>query len=880
MRDLSLKQETHVVVGGGFNGLMLADMLCNLYPQHRIVLLEASSECGGLLRSFDYGRYGQFDYGTHILSETGVAGLDQYLKDLLPKDSWYFLRGSKRNMAGLYFASRIQHQSSYPDLTALDDETYGRLVRNFFDHLTEDDGRHESNAHDYLQKRYGPAIADEVARPFVEKFARCPAEKLDVMVTRLCPLDRMALLGAAAMPSVLKAPGLSQRIAYVDQRDLPADECSSLASFYPKERGMQQIINALLARLSSKSSVSVHCNTSIASITNRNDGLDLTLQDGSVLQAAHIYWTANVLTAARPMGIHVDYSRMDKPLTNVLCHFEFPNPTALGDLHYLYCADPQFQTYRYTNYHAYCPDLSAEPGYSITVELLMNEHQAESARADYPALALSEMRKMGVVADSNKPLFARAEELPYGFARPTLANTAELSRLRDAISAKAISGVTQLGVGSCKNLFFMTEVLQNTYSFVERLRQQQPDSTAQSAGGHEMLSTRTIPANRPGNAIEGTLLEETGCAHFFWCGRGATALYLAYRAAAHAADSTQPGGEVILPAVSCIVPAGSCLSAGLQPRFADVDPDTGLVTLDTVKARVSERTRAVVFIHLYGQTADLQSLADWCRTRGIALIEDAALAMGARLPNGQAVGSVGDFVVHSFGPGKILDAGGGGALLVRHAQHAEIIEHELRELENVPSLPDEHSNALEDSARQLQYGLIKIMRNGGHALEAGTTFRAIHSHFERLYLKPFKRKKAIIQRWPDLARSLAIRLDKARIYENELEKGPWTTLDGWRHSFACWRYTLLVDFPDDLASFSDAVRRDGFHVSNLYWPVNCYFRPEDRCPQALAFSRRVVNLWVDESVDKNQVRDCALSLRRNAQSLHTATSESAVGRAA
>ena len=54
-----------------------------------------------------------------------------------------------------------------------------------------------------------------------------------------------------------------------------------------------------------------------------------------------------------------------------------------------------------------------------------------------------------------------------------------------------------------------------------------------------------------------------------------------------------------------------------------------------------------------------------------------------------------------------------------------------------------------------------------------------------------------------------------------------------------------MNFPDKLVDFSEAVRRDGFHVSNLYWPVNDFFRPSDPCPNADHFARRVVNLWVD-----------------------------------
>jgi hypothetical protein len=73
-----------------------------------------------------------------------------------------------------------------------------------------------------------------------------------------------------------------------------------------------------------------------------------------------------------------------------------------------------------------------------------------------------------------------------------------------------------------------------------------------------------------------------------------------------------------------------------------------------------------------------------------------------------------------------------------------------------------------------------------------------------------------------------------------------------------------VNFPDRLVPFSEAVRRDGFHVSNLYWPVNDFFRPTDVCPNADLFARRIVNLWVDNTVDPDWVERCANSFLKNA----------------
>src|SRR5262249_10217452 len=110
------------------------------------------------------------------------------------------------------------------------------------------------------------------------------------------------------------------------------------------------------------------------------------------------------------------------------------------------------------------------------------------------------------------------------------------------------------------------------------------------------------------------------------------------------------------------------------------------------------------------------------------------------------------------------------------------------------------------------------------------------------------------------------------LYARELASGPWRLLDGWRESGVCWRYSLLLDSPDRLVALSEAVRRDGFHVSNLYWPVNQFFRPEDACPHADPFARRVVNLWVDVATEPEAVKRCASSVRQRAEEwLHAGT---------
>lgn len=133
------------------------------------------------------------------------------------------------------------------------------------------------------------------------------------------------------------------------------------------------------------------------------------------------------------------------------------------------------------------------------------------------------------------------------------------------------------------------------------------------------------------------------------------------------------GDEVIVPANTFIATAEAVVRCGATPVFVDVDADTALITGDHVRAALTNRTAAVMAVHLYGQTVDMTDLASVADRAGIALIEDAAQAHGATW-NGRPAGSLGAAAAFSFYPGKNLGAfGDGGAVTTSDAALAERI---------------------------------------------------------------------------------------------------------------------------------------------------------------------------------------------------------------
>jgi dTDP-4-amino-4,6-dideoxygalactose transaminase len=123
------------------------------------------------------------------------------------------------------------------------------------------------------------------------------------------------------------------------------------------------------------------------------------------------------------------------------------------------------------------------------------------------------------------------------------------------------------------------------------------------------------------------------------------------------------GDEVILPGNTFVATAEAVCAVGARPRFVDVRPDTLLIDPAATEAAVTPRTAAVIAVHLYGQMGDLSALAGLATRHGLALVEDAAQAHGARF-DGRRAGSVGAAGTFSFYPGKNLGGLGDGGAVV------------------------------------------------------------------------------------------------------------------------------------------------------------------------------------------------------------------------
>jgi dTDP-4-amino-4,6-dideoxygalactose transaminase len=158
-------------------------------------------------------------------------------------------------------------------------------------------------------------------------------------------------------------------------------------------------------------------------------------------------------------------------------------------------------------------------------------------------------------------------------------------------------------------------------------------------------------------ALEAELAQYCGVSRGVGCASGTDALILPLMAL-----EVGPGDEVITTPYSFFATAGSIWRTGAKPVFVDIEPDTYNMDPARIENAITARTRVIMPVHLYGQTADMDPIMEIARRHGLFVIEDAAQAIGAGY-KGRRAGGIGDVGALSFYPSKNLGGFGDGGLM-------------------------------------------------------------------------------------------------------------------------------------------------------------------------------------------------------------------------
>lgn len=175
----------------------------------------------------------------------------------------------------------------------------------------------------------------------------------------------------------------------------------------------------------------------------------------------------------------------------------------------------------------------------------------------------------------------------------------------------------------------------------------------------DVLSSNKVNywTGQEGREFEKEFAAYTDCKHAIAVANGTVALDLAF-----VALNLPKGSEVIVTSRSFLASVSSIVLAGLTPIFVDVDSDTQNISLDSIKQKTNENTRAILCVHLAGWPCDMPKIMDFARSKDLFVVEDCAQAHGAKI-DGQSVGSFGDIAAWSFCQDKIMTTAGEGGMV-------------------------------------------------------------------------------------------------------------------------------------------------------------------------------------------------------------------------
>lgn len=169
-------------------------------------------------------------------------------------------------------------------------------------------------------------------------------------------------------------------------------------------------------------------------------------------------------------------------------------------------------------------------------------------------------------------------------------------------------------------------------------------------------------------AFEEEFSAYSGASYGMGVNSGTSALHLALLAA-----GVGPGDEVITVPFTFVATVAAIWYTGARPVFVDIDPSTYTMDPKQIEAAITEKTKAILPVHLYGQPADMDPILEVARRHNLVVIEDAAQAHGAEY-KGRRVGGIGDLGCFSFYPGKNLGAyGEGGMVVTNNPEYARTI---------------------------------------------------------------------------------------------------------------------------------------------------------------------------------------------------------------
>jgi len=313
--------------------------------------------------------------------------------------------------------------------------------------------------------------------------------------------------------------------------------------------------------------------------------------------------------------------------------------------------------------------------------------------------------------------------------------------------------------------------------------------------------------------FENALAAEFEAGHVIALNSGTAALHLAVLLL-----DLKPDDEVIVPTITFVSTAHAVRYAGAKVVFADVDKDTLCISVEDVRRKITDKTRAIIPVHYGGHPCDMDALRELAERKQITLIEDAAHACGASY-KGKAIGAISPLTCFSFHAVKNLTCGEGGAVFTHNAEWARI----LREMRWMGISKDTYARTSNGEVYAWQYWVDALgFKYHMHDIAAAIGLVQLRR------LKENNRKRRRIM----------------ELYNRAFAGHPWIeTPVEYPHVRSSWHiYPIKISRRDELIAH---LKRGGIAPGVHYYPIHLhpyYAAQESHCPIAEEVWKKVLSL--------------------------------------
>lgn len=338
-----------------------------------------------------------------------------------------------------------------------------------------------------------------------------------------------------------------------------------------------------------------------------------------------------------------------------------------------------------------------------------------------------------------------------------------------------------------------------------------------------------------------TLSEIFNRKYVFLVGRATTAIFIALKTI----DAKK--GNIILPDILCPSPANAVIYSGFDNRFCDVNISDYNINIDSLNETINNLTRAIIPVHLFGHPVDMDHILEIAEDNNCIVIEDAAQSFGGTY-KGKNLGSLGDISVLSFG-GKIINGGGGGAILTDSLLYAKKIQKLLNLL---PNMPTNIQKRYEDY-KKYYYSTSRCTNQ----IEKKCLFTAMPSLYKDIYLYKFQKEvtEKILEEIALLDDNIMKRKENVKLYQKNLQH-PFIRHPILNNDDVIYRYSILIEEPH-CNRVTEEIRKRGYDASNLYYvPLHEIFETNQDIKMfknSNYVSKRILNLWNEPKIKEEYI---------------------------